>query len=108
MLKAVYDLISQDPILKKVNQTIQSTKSKEKVAEHLLHRSKYHDERNSTHFDTQMSLGPNSAAGYIVHEARGEASNTATASDGELQVHGTYKNSVVSLKTISLSSAVTS
>ncbi|XP_074593628.1 uncharacterized protein LOC141849277 [Brevipalpus obovatus] len=105
MLQTSYNMGIRDPVTTRKAEA--SKKADKKAAgEYSLDRSKYSGSGgNTTSIDNRMKLGPGSVGTFIGHFSRGQASNTASASNGELQVHGTYKDSDVSLETISLNLA---
>ncbi|XP_074593593.1 uncharacterized protein LOC141849257 [Brevipalpus obovatus] len=94
MIQSVYNqkIQSSNLVEKLTNVPIESAG---KMAKSPLHRSRTSDGSNSTFISTQYSAGPDSFVTYILHESRGDAVISDTASDTENQVHQNFEDSKV-------------
>ncbi|XP_074593694.1 uncharacterized protein LOC141849315 isoform X2 [Brevipalpus obovatus] len=80
-----------------IQRIIKSTKTSLVRAKESLSRSRYSNQENSTSIGTEYNIGSDGFAIHISHIGRGEATNSATATDDEIQVHENIKDSKVNL-----------
>lgn len=92
MIQAAYNQAIQNSSIK--SETIPS-KMDEKSTSDLQHRSNYYENNNSTNIDTEYYIGPDGDVMNILHLSKGEAENSAAATDNEIQVHENLKDSRV-------------
>ncbi|XP_074593619.1 uncharacterized protein LOC141849272 [Brevipalpus obovatus] len=98
MIQAVYNQAIQNS--KPIESESVPVKLEEKAASSPQRSHNYHGNNNSTNIETQFEMAPNSFAYYLLHQARGEATLSDSATVTDTQNHGNIEDSKVALTNI--------